>query len=1098
MKLYKFIGIFALVILVYLMTINAAAEGNVYNESIIDAVSGRTIHYMDLNGQNTIRNYFTQMIWCSDNKRFIVGGADNNILYEYNIETSLTKALNGGVSAGTTDVYVTPGNTLFFNNKIKNTVCKINMDTYEQTTAASYPAGATNPWGVQATNDSRYVSINCGGIKQGLLPVLDTKTGIWDTSLNHAFTGTYNITNHIMINPAHPDLIFFAHEGTTTDIFDRLWVMNRNTGIEKNVFKQYSNMENLVTGETSGHENWTSDGENIVFVKYTYPKNVGRSGIVRIKKDGTDREYINNDYKYWHCNPSSDGRWIVADTPITSVNGKLRTNIVLIDSKTSKSYLLANVQVGANHPWHPHPAFSQDGTKITFSMIARTKTVNSTITDVLGVGWMDITDLVQTGDEPDEKYGFTNSSDYILASPVILKKTENGQERILNSIEEGLISAETTVKNNGADNKNISLITAVYNNKTNRMEGISFSSRSIAGGTKAQLSCGVNLPNLNEYGYRCFLWNNLEGAKPFNLNATSPEKLRAVRTGANEIILSWQPTKNLSDEGYIVYRDDAEIGRVTDCVYRDSMLEENKQYHYEVRAFYNEGLVPDKKSVGINDNAIGYCVLSDPIFGSRLSFVDNSTNILADSYTEKAEIGGVPCRKATKQVSLEKTRLGMFYFKADDMVADVNARNIDVTVKYFDEGTNDIYLQYNSINSIAEQVLIVKRTNTGTWKTAKVSVTNAEFKSPRELTYSDFRIFGGENTYIAEVSVNKTQSLLCGVSNSVSPAAKLNIKTNSNPSITLTNNIQSVNMSFIDNSTNIQSDSYTEKAVIGGLECRKATKQVGTDRTRLGMFYFAVNSGMIDESQRNAAFEVTYFDEGTADIYIEYNSITSIAQKGFLIRRTGTNEWKTASLTVSDANFRKAKDLTNSDFRITGGENTYIYKVKVSKPGEPVQSLYQSVNAVLKDENILSGMTALSNADTDGYNTPAIKSDKACRFAEKGKSFYFNVDDIYMYGSKFNMADIKLTYFDEGTGEITLQYNCSDTTAISSANAKDRYYKSADTIIRTNTGAWKTVTFSLIDASFENGQDSPYYADFRINTTDDAGLYLSDVKVTGF
>ena len=100
---------------------------------------------------------------------------------------------------------------------------------------------------------------------------------------------------------------------------------------------------------------------------------------------GKHKEYLNDEYQYWHCaaSPAND-RFIVADT---NNNGDGTVEIVLIDRYTGEATLLCKPRLGYwQHPGHAHPSFSQDGKKISFAM----KTPN----DVIGTGWMDISDLI--------------------------------------------------------------------------------------------------------------------------------------------------------------------------------------------------------------------------------------------------------------------------------------------------------------------------------------------------------------------------------------------------------------------------------------------------------------------------------------------------------------------------------------------------------------------------------------------------------------------------------------------------------------------------------------------------------------------------------
>ena len=65
-------------------------------------------------------------------------------------------------------------------------------------------------------------------------------------------------------------------------------------------------------------------------------------------------------------------------------------------------------------------------------------------------------------------------------------------------------------------------------------------------------------------------------------------------------------------------------------------------------------------------------------------------------------------------------------------------RNLTVTIEYYDEGTGELKIQYNSPNGIAETKYITNRQDTKTWKTASVTLDNARFTREKALSNSDF------------------------------------------------------------------------------------------------------------------------------------------------------------------------------------------------------------------------------------------------------------------------------------------------------------------------------------------------------------------------
>ena len=160
--------------------------------------------------------------------------------------------------------------------------------------------------------------------------------------------------------------------------------------------------------------------------------------------------------------------------------------------------------------------------------------------------------------------------------------------------------------------------------------------------------------------------------------------------------------------------------------------------------------------------------------------------------------------------------------------------------------------------------------------------------------------------------------------------------------------------------------------------------------------------------------------------------------------------------------------------------------VRVEKTAAVEKVVYQTGKASLGEEDVYEGLTLYSVAG-DSTTEAAELGDVPCRVADKDHFFYFDVEDTFLYGPTYHDVTIKLRYYDSGNGTIWLQYNTSDSTA------QEQAYKRRSVVQKTNTNTWKTVEVPLIDASFRNAQDTPYFADFRLGASD--GLALDFVEV---
>jgi hypothetical protein len=88
---------------------------------------------------------------------------------------------------------------------------------------------------------------------------------------------------------------------------------------------------------------------------------------------------------------------------------------------------------------------------------------------------------------------------------------------------------------------------------------------------------------------------------------------------------------------------------------------------------------------------------------------------------------------------------------------------------------------------------------------------------------------------------------------------------------------------------------------------------------------------------------------------------------------------------------------------------------------------------------------------------------------------YFAIADPYYYDHSGQLT-LRFTYFDQGRGEIAVQYDSARDTG----SLADRYVEHPQRITRTDTGTWKTATLTLPAARCANRQNGG--ADFRLES----------------
>lgn len=361
-----------------------------------DANTGVEINYLNISNSMTILPYLTQTKWLSDSKRFIAACSTTGGLYEYNTQTGMLKYLDNCYINSMADATVTEDDLMFYNKNNHEVWC-MDLKTYDKHKVADMPQYVdltNNVMTIQTTNDGRYLTCYWkenldekdfmnGKTRMRKLVRLDTQTGIWESDLlSKEFDDILAPeAGHPCINPKNPDLVMFCHEAAgSAYVGDRVWVGNYTTGESVNFFKEAIRRDGF-SGETNGHEIWSYNGQDIYTCKtYNQTSTIGEAGIVRISIDGIEREYINSDYEYIHASADKTQNFIAADIP--GIGGKDAV-VALIDARTYKSFLLTSYpESNGNHPYHPHPSFSPDSSKILFQ--------KRNPQGVLAAAWIDV------------------------------------------------------------------------------------------------------------------------------------------------------------------------------------------------------------------------------------------------------------------------------------------------------------------------------------------------------------------------------------------------------------------------------------------------------------------------------------------------------------------------------------------------------------------------------------------------------------------------------------------------------------------------------------------------------------------------------------
>ncbi|MCU6795983.1 oligogalacturonate lyase family protein [Paenibacillus sp. WQ 127069] len=324
-----------------------------------DSMTGCRVQTIGQSGTDTSHYYFTAMTWLADSRRLIAStqiDADKKCSYVLiDTETGHSTVLaNGEQWAGGV---VSSDDKLYFPRD--NSVQVIDLNTLKSWTVCELASGDYFGEPLSVSDDAAVLGVYgmLGG--QSFIGTVDVAAGKLTHQIAPGFARPYEIANHAMVNPVYDHLVLFAHEGKTEHIPDRLWLYDTVASRLSNIYEQQQ-LQDGSLGEYIGHEMWAADGEGAYFVRYKSSP-ITPTGIYYVDRHRSQGVFINGDYGYWHAAASPDGNWIVADTH------EHPSKLVLIDLRDHSSRVLTEVPLWWNHPGHPHPSFSPDSRKVTYT-----------------------------------------------------------------------------------------------------------------------------------------------------------------------------------------------------------------------------------------------------------------------------------------------------------------------------------------------------------------------------------------------------------------------------------------------------------------------------------------------------------------------------------------------------------------------------------------------------------------------------------------------------------------------------------------------------------------------------------------------------------
>jgi len=309
--------------------------------------------------------YYTFNKWV-DNRRLVLakweGGGAPHAHVLYDIDTGAERVLCEGAGFPVVNggrFYYTKGPSLFVGDIDSGAVSEVWRH------GDGFPLAYAH-----VTNDGRYVGLRATPPDgTAILLVCDTHTGDCREICRKRFRAPYPTADHVMICPADPNLMFFAHEGDTEYISNRLWVADGRDGTARCIARQRLTPDGDLA-DCFGHEMWAPDGKGMYFVKYpvslTQPK-----GICYVELATREIKLVASGFRYWHVGVSADGKKLVADTHPdweTLSPGDV-SEVVCVDLERGSETPVARAKSTWKHPCHPHPQFSPDAGLICFTAL---------------------------------------------------------------------------------------------------------------------------------------------------------------------------------------------------------------------------------------------------------------------------------------------------------------------------------------------------------------------------------------------------------------------------------------------------------------------------------------------------------------------------------------------------------------------------------------------------------------------------------------------------------------------------------------------------------------------------------------------------------
>ncbi|MBR6311204.1 MAG: hypothetical protein IKR52_08425 [Paludibacteraceae bacterium] len=259
-----------------------------------------------------------------------------------------------------------------------------------------------------------------------------------------------------------------------------------------------------------------------------------------------------------------------------------------------------------------------------------------------------------------------------------------------------------------------------------------------------------------------------------------------------------------------------------------------------------------------------------------------------------------------------------------------------------------------------------------------------------------------------------------------------------------------------------------------GATFRTVDGVTGINQVSNRYIYFRVSDEIINSTDNALYLEITYYDETSNYILLEYASQSSSYTKKY-INRYERGKWMTTIVRLTDAKFNHSQNNA-SDFRIVSSTGFTISKITIKKELD----IYADFTSGTYDLHNIEVPENHTDRTRDHYSEITEVDGVKGISIDHGFYIYCRVAPDAIDPATDKKIAIDITYYDQSTTSIWVQYNADD---------GQNYTKVDAPCEHSNT--WRTVTMYIDNAYFHRAQI--YQADFRVSST--GGAIISKIVV---